>query len=151
MAETRQTFDLVTTTVNAMTDIHFLPIAGERLAAMREHGMDEHGNPWTLRSAEGWEPLRCCLRRASPGEEIALISYSPWTRPNPPAFQDSPSMLNPFDHTGARVYEHITFVDPGDDHEAAVRAVMSQPEVAFLHVRSSVAGCLTFEVQPVGR
>jgi hypothetical protein len=156
-----------------MSDIQFLPIDGERLAAMREQGMDEHGNPWTLRPAEGWEPLRCCLRRASAGEDIALISYSPWTRPSPwrevgpvfvhfgrcdgygatgdypPVFRDSPSMLNPFDHAGARAYEHITFVTPADDHEAAVRAVMSQPEVAFLHVRSSVAGCLTFEVQPV--
>jgi hypothetical protein len=67
----------------------------------------------------------------------------------PEAFTRSPSMLNPFDHTGARAYDHITFVQPDEDHEAAVRAVMSHPEVAYLHVRSSVAGCFTFAVERV--
>src|SRR6266516_8204373 len=49
------------------------------LDAMRERGADEFGNPWKPRHAAGWEPLRCCLRKARAGEDIALISYSPWT------------------------------------------------------------------------
>ena len=58
------------------------------------------------------------------------------------------SLLNPFDHTGARAYKHITFVEPGDDYPAAVAMVMAQPEVAYLHVRSATAQCFTFEVRP---
>jgi hypothetical protein len=156
-----------------MSDIVFTAIDPERLEAMRDSGKDEHGNPWTRRVAEGWEPLRCCLRKATEREDIALISYSPWTEPSPwaetgpvfvhfgrcegydatgdypEAFRHSRSMLNPFDHTGARAYEHITFLEPDDDHEQAVRAVLSQPNVAHLHVRSATAGCFTFAARPV--
>jgi hypothetical protein len=152
-----------------MTDIKYVPIAADRLDAMREKGADEFANPWTLRVAEGWEPLRCCLSVAAEGEDIALICYTPWTEPSPwaeagpvfvhhkrcagytdtaayPApFTDSRSMLNPFDLSGVRAYEHITFVGPDDDHEAAVRKILEQPEVSYLHVRSATAGCLTFE------
>jgi hypothetical protein len=154
-----------------MSDIVHLPIDPARLAAMRSAGADEFANPWTLRPAEGWEPLRCCLRRPTPGERIALICFTPWTAPSPwaeagpvfvhhdacegyadthdypEAFRESPSIVNPFDHAGARAYEHITFVEPHDDHEAAVRDVLAQPEVAYAHVRSATAGCFTFAVR----
>lgn len=156
-----------------MSDIEFTAIAPERLNRMRAAEADEHGNPWTLRVAEGWEPLRCCLRKATEDEQIALISYSPWTEPSPwaesgpvfvhfgacqgydatsaypEAFRQSRSMLNPFDHTGARAYQHITFLEPEDDHEAAVKAVLAQPEVAYLHVRSATAQCFTFAAHKV--
>jgi hypothetical protein len=151
--------------------IEHLAIDPERLAAMRAAGADDFGNAWTRRDAEGWEPLRCCLRRPQPGEPIALICFTPWTEPSPwaeagpvfvhhgpcggyadaaaypEAFLESPSIINPFDRSGARAYEHITFVDPQDDHEAAVRAVLAQPEVAYAHVRSATAGCFTFAVR----
>jgi uncharacterized protein DUF1203 len=155
-----------------MSDIQYRAIDADRLANMRERGADEFGNPWTLRVAEGWEPLRCCLTVAGEGERIALICYTPWPEPSPwaeagpvfvhfgpcagyadtgsypEAFRHSKRMLNPFDHEGARAYEHITFVGPEDDHEAAVRGILEQPDVAYLHVRSSEAGCFTFEVRP---
>jgi hypothetical protein len=154
-----------------MTDVRYLPIDPDRLAAMRERGTDDFGNPWTPFPARGWEPLRCCLRRPERGEPVALITYSPWTRPDPwmeagpvfvhsgpcagyagtgsyPAeFADSPRMLNPFDRAGARAYEHITFVGPDDDHDAAVRKLLANPEIGFVHVRSAEAGCFTFEAR----
>jgi hypothetical protein len=154
-----------------MTDIEYTAIDLDRLDAMRAAGTDEYANPWQAMPAQGWEPLRCCLQRATEGEPIALITYSPWTRPHPwleagpvfvhfghckgyetpseypMAFRDSPSMLNPFHHDGSRAYQHITFVTPEQDHEAAVRAVLANDEVSHLHVRSSTAGCFTFAVQ----
>ena len=66
----------------------------------------------------------------------------------PPDLRDRFSLLNPFEHTGARAYKHIKFVEPGDDYPAAVAMVMAQPEVAYLHVRSATAQCFTFEVRP---
>jgi hypothetical protein len=158
--------------LNGMSDVDFIAIDPERLQRMRERGADEHGNPWTPRTAEGWEPLRCCLRKAEVSEQIALVCYTPWTEPSPwleagpvfvhfgqcngyttpgdypEAFLHSRSMLNPFDHTGARAYDHITFLQPEDDHEAAVRTILDQPQVDYLHVRSAIAGCFTFEVRP---
>jgi hypothetical protein len=137
---------------------------------MRAAGADELGNKWQLRVGEGWEPLRCCLQRAEPDEDIALICYTPWTKASPwmeagpvfvhyeecdgydatdqypPLFAHNKAILNPFDHTGARAYDHITFLGPEDDHEAAVRHILSQPDVAHLHVRSREAGCFHFLV-----
>lgn len=135
---------------------------------MRDAGQDEMGNKWQLRVAEGGEPLRCCLRKAQADEDIALICYSPWTQPSPwleagpvfvhyeacegyaatdrypETFLHNKAILNPFDHTGARAYDHITFLDPEDDHEQALRAVLGQPDVAYVHVRSGTAGCFHF-------
>jgi hypothetical protein len=58
-----------------------------------------------------------------------------------------PTMLNPFDGAGARLYDHITFIEPGEDHERIVRTLALRAEVDFVHVRSSSAGCFTFEVR----
>ncbi|MGH3387658.1 MAG: DUF1203 domain-containing protein, partial [Actinomadura sp.] len=66
-----------------MNETQFLPIDPDRLEAMRERGLDEFGNVWEKRPAEGWEPLRCCLRKAESNEDIALICYSPWVAPSP--------------------------------------------------------------------
>src|SRR5215469_18898122 len=64
-----------------MTNVEYFAIDPDRLQAMRERGADEFGNPWKPHAADGWEPLRCCLRRPTPGQDIALISYSPWPLP----------------------------------------------------------------------
>ncbi|MEV4318310.1 DUF1203 domain-containing protein [Actinocrispum sp. NPDC049592] len=148
--------------------LRYTAIPADRLAAMRAAGMDEHGNKWQLRSAEGWEPLRCCLERAEQDEDIALICYTPWTEPSPwleagpifvhhnecagyqtpdqypPLFAHNKAILNPFDHTGARAYDHITFLAPADDHEEAAHKILNEPEVAHIHARSQEAGCFHF-------
>lgn len=152
--------------------IRYTAIPAGRLADMRANGQDEYGNKWQLRVAEGWEPLRCCLRRAQQDEDIALICYTPWTHQSPwleagpvfvhyeecagyaettqypELFRNNKAILNPFDHTGARAYDHITFLDPEDDHIVAVEHILSQPEVAYLHARSREAGCFHFLAEP---
>ena len=154
-----------------MTEIQYLPIDADRLAAMREKGADEFGNPWTPYPASGKEPLRCCLRLAGKGESIALITYTPWTRTDPwmeagpvfvhsgecagyaqtgtypEAFAHSRRMFNTFDRDGVRAYRHITFVGPDDDHDTIVRTLLANPEIGFVHVRSTDAGCFTFEAR----
>jgi hypothetical protein len=152
--------------------IHYTPIPANRLNAMRAAGEDELGNKWRLKVAEGWEPLRCCFQAARAGEEIALICYSPWAEPSPwmeagpvfvhheecagyaetdqypELFRHNKAILNPFDHSGARAYDHITFLNPEDDHIAATEHILNQPEVAFLHARSGNAGCFHFLITP---
>jgi hypothetical protein len=156
-----------------MSDARYVAIDPERLRRMRERNADEFGNEWARRTAEGWEPLRCCLTVSEQGADIALICYTPWTEASPwmeagpvfvhfgqcsgyetpevypEALRGGQRMLNPFDHGGARAYEHITFVGPEDDQDAAVRRILAQPDVAYLHVRSATAGCFTFEARPV--
>ena len=157
----------MTTTTLALDVIAIDP---DRLQRMRDRGWDETGNPWTRRRAGGGEPLRCCLTRAAGGEPIVLITYSPWTAPSswaesgpvfvhhdvcagwaaagwPEGFRDSNSALQPFDIDGARAYDHITFVRPGDDTGTAVRDLLAVEGVELVHVRSATAQCFTFAVR----
>jgi hypothetical protein len=42
---------------------------------------DDAGNsPRLVTDPDGGSPLRCCLRRSEPGEQIALVSYAPLRR-----------------------------------------------------------------------
>jgi hypothetical protein len=74
---------MTTTTLKQQTlTVHAIDPA--RLGAVRAAGMDDFGNPFTAYGATGeGEPLRCCLRFASPGESIALISWAPFTEVSP--------------------------------------------------------------------
>ncbi len=155
-----------------MSTFEIVPIDPERLDAMRGKGEDEFGNAWKAFPAEGWEPLRCCLRKPEEGEAIALICYTPWTEPSPwmeagPVFVHAErcegyltpdrypettgrgeTMFNTFDSEGNRAYDHITFVSPGDAYEETLAELLGRPEVAFVHVRSVTAGCLLCEAHP---
>jgi hypothetical protein len=153
-----------------MSDIEVRGIDQERLAGMRAAGADQFGNPLVLRVAEGWEPLRCCLRVPAAGERIALISYSPWSEAHPwaesgPVFvhygqcegygtpgswpadlRGRHQLVRPYGHDGRIAYDHIRFIQSDDDPEDIAREVLAQPDVHHLHIRSATAGCFTFEV-----
>src|SRR3954464_15593361 len=61
-----------------MTDnfqIHAMPV--EILERVRASRLDASGNTVEQVSAEGGEPLRCCLRNARPGEALLLFGYEP--------------------------------------------------------------------------
>jgi hypothetical protein len=155
-----------------MTNYDVLAIDPVRLAAMREAGADEHGNPFATAPAAGWEPLRCCLTVATAGEAIALISYtpfetrSPWAETGPVFVHAEPcggydrrAGLPPKLRTGPRIlrsyradrtldYDHMTYVGDGADIEAAVRQLLAAPGVDEVHVRAATAQCFTFAVRP---
>ena len=60
------------------------PIDPARLDAVRRAGEDGWGNVFTPFAASGdGEPLRCCLRFAQAGEQIALISFAPFEQASP--------------------------------------------------------------------
>jgi Protein of unknown function (DUF1203) len=153
-----------------MSDIEVREIQQARLAGMRAAGRDELGNPWVVRVAEGWEPLRCCLRVPAAGEEIALIAYSPWTAPSPwaesgPVFvhygqcegygtpgswpaelRGRLQLVRPYGPDGAIAYDHIRTIQPDDDPEVVIRELLAQPDVDHVHIRSATAGCFAFSV-----
>jgi hypothetical protein len=142
----------------------------QRLGLIRAQDADERGEPLKHFPAEGWEPLRCCLRLPNPGERIALLSFSPfphvgpwaesgpiyihsgrccgYTRPNelPSNFRTGPRILRTYRADGTLDYEDIMLVREGDDLEEPIRQLLEKPVVSTIHVRAVMSQCFTYRV-----
>ncbi|MEV5983668.1 DUF1203 domain-containing protein [Streptomyces sp. NPDC052051] len=134
---------------------------------------DDAGRPTVpFTDDEGGSPLRCCLRRSTPGERIALVSYAPlrrWaaeTGADPGAYEEVGPV---FVHADACAGPELTgypFADAhrtvrrysrdgrilggrlvGTGHEAAVTEAFADPDVALVHVRAVEYGCFLYEVR----
>jgi uncharacterized protein DUF1203 len=147
------------------------PIPADDLERMRRAGRDDMGNEFTPWTAEGGEPLRCCLHAAVPGEDIALISYSPHRRPSPwaeagpvfvhpdacagfdphdglpPQLRSGPRVLRAYRGDGSMNYDANVVVGDGEDVEPALAAQLARDDVDEVHVRSTVPQCFTYAVR----
>ena len=154
-----------------MSDLNVIAIDLGRLDSIRRAGRDEHGNELVANPAEGWEPLRCCLRVARADEQIALISYSPFTVRSPwaevgPVFihaeaceghpsagelpgelRSGPRILRTYYADESLDYDDITFVRADNDVEPAIRELLARPQVAAVHVRAAASQCFIYEVR----
>jgi hypothetical protein len=157
-----------------MNQLRVIPIRPERLAAMVSADRDDLGNPLTAWPVEGWEPLRCCLRLAEPGEDVALIAYrpfeetSPWSEVGPvfvhrsacegyaddsvlpEALRRGPRILRTYHADGSLDYADITRVADGEDVEPVLHDLLGRAAVARVHVRADTSQCFTYEVVPGG-
>jgi hypothetical protein len=69
----------MTSKASVATRVQIHAIDSAVLSQLRER--DDTGNqPRLLTDSEGGNPLRCCLRRSHPGEQVALVSYAPLRR-----------------------------------------------------------------------
>jgi hypothetical protein len=157
----------MTTTPNATLVAR--PIPAAHLTALRSRGVDDLGNPVQAASAVGeGEPLRCCLRYARAGEEIALISYSPhghgvWrevgpvyvhadTCPGPPStslpqeLRTGPRVLRSYRSDGSMNYEQNTLVPAEADLEGELHRLLGDPDVSHVHVRTVLPQCFLYSV-----
>ncbi|MGY0006345.1 DUF1203 domain-containing protein [Micromonospora sp. I033] len=143
------------------------PLPAEVLAEVRRTGRDASGQPPERSCAEGGEPLRCCLRDATPGEPLLLFGYAPALPPGPyrevgPIFAHAVDCPGPAHVTGypadwrgrpqvLRAYDRRGRIvggrwHDGDDPEAVVAELLADPAVDRLHSRNVVYGCWMFEV-----
>lgn len=62
-------------------DFRVTALPADELDDIRSRGVDDFGNPLvvTENQGEGGAPLRCCLREAAVGEQVALLAYRPST------------------------------------------------------------------------
>jgi hypothetical protein len=130
--------------------------------------LDVSGNPVERAVAGGGEPLRCCLRDATAGEDLMLFGYEPPLPagpyreigpvfahaapcPGPPAgaeyppdWYGRPQVLRAYDRRG---WIHpATRVHDGTDPEAVIAAILENPEVVQIHSRNIAYGCYMFTV-----
>lgn len=140
------------------------------LERIRARGEDDFGNPVEpFEATSTGMPLRCCLRDATPGEQVALIACRPSPVPGPYAevgpvfvhaqaclgyaeadrypqgYRGRNQLLRAYDARGHQV-ENVVVDGPAAEH--AITDLLGRPGVAFLHSRNVLAGCYMFAVHP---
>jgi hypothetical protein len=146
-------------------------IAPERLARVRSEGEDGHGNQLRAFSASGeGEPLRCCLRYAREGEQIALISYAPFDHPSvwtevgpvyihhercpgyaattalPDQLRSGPRVLRTYDTDNNMNYDRNTVVTDDTDLGPIIEQLLGERDVSTVHVRTLAPQCFLYTV-----
>jgi hypothetical protein len=139
------------------------------LDELRSRGVDDLGNPMQVAAAVGeGEPLRCCLRYATAGEDITLVSYTPegqgvWrevgpvyvhadTCPGPtssslpPELRSGPRVLRAYRPDGSMNYEQNTLVSGDEDLEGELLRLLRDPDVSHVHVRTVLPQCFLYSV-----
>ena len=166
------------TTIEAPAELAFRvhAIPSSTLTEIRLAGHDRFGNELTpIVDADGGSPLRCCLRRSAPGEELYLIAYRPFTRPGPyaeagpvfvharpcPGYRENdaypagyrdwpPMVFRPYRHHAELNCDAIAYdaieIGGGDTAEALIRTIFADPTIDFIHTRNVHAGCFMFSI-----
>jgi hypothetical protein len=140
----------------------------EALDELRSSGVDHQGNvvePF-VDSDGGW-PLRCCLADSRPGDEIAIVAWSPfpWHGPYaevgpivihahdcsgslgdavPEQFLARQQLVRPYGHDRHIAYEHTVIVEPDHSLPQVLAGLLARDDIDFVHVRNVKSGCYSF-------
>ncbi|POX54091.1 DUF1203 domain-containing protein [Streptomyces sp. Ru72] len=160
----------MTQTSAAAFRIH--PIPAEALDTVRAGGVDALGSPAEHITAEGGEPLRCCLRDARPGDRLLLFGHQPPLPASPyreigavlahaetcagpadvtrypPDWRGRPQVLRAYDERG-RIHDATTVHD-GQNPEKVIAALLAEPDVVQIHSRNVAWGCYMFTITRPG-
>jgi hypothetical protein len=159
----------------SMTDLLAQPIDPARLDEIRATRADGHGNRLRPFAATGQgEPLRCCLRYAEADEQITLMSYaafnhsSVWTevgpvyihaercdgypprRQLPEQLATGPGVLRTYRADDTMNYSQITVVTDDAELTPIIEHLLSEPDVATVHVRTLAPQCFLYAVVRAG-
>jgi Protein of unknown function (DUF1203) len=151
-----------------MTTFQIHPLPEDLLASVRANRTASTGPSVAVVTADGGEPVRCCLRDAASGDELLLFNYEPplpespyreagavyvhaqpCARPGdgyPSDWIGRPQVLRAYDERGW--IHDATTVHDGSDPERAIRGVLASPGVVLVHSRNVAYGCYMFAVTP---
>jgi hypothetical protein len=155
-----------------MNTFRCIPIDTDTAARFRATGRDDRGGPVHLREVTGpGFPCRHCLRLGLPGEKMILASWD-LPRPQGPYWTPSPVFvhahdcarretvdvlpetvtenaivsLRHYDAEGMVLYD-LGVVVPGEEAEAALRARIDDPRVAYVNIHTARPGCWLTRVE----
>lgn len=155
--------------VQTSMQINIAPIPHPFLERARQEGIDALGQPVRRMIATGGEPCRDVLRRAQPGEQLILASFSPFLEEGPyrefgPVFilasaseedvarQTLPLSSGYFrDRFVLRAYSsREEILDAAmvttAEAEAQMESYLAKAEVAFVHARFPLYGCFACRI-----
>jgi hypothetical protein len=172
-AHRRLSFSCMTMTTSPTTQsatFHIEALSPERLEAIRRSGTDDGGNHvFPTRTAQGGEPVRCCLHIAGPGERLLLIAYRPFNKPSPYAetgpvfvhaercggyswpdrypdeFRGRQQVFRCYDADGNILGGHVA--EPTEEAEAVITDLFANEDVEYIHTRNVVFGCYMLEIR----
>jgi Protein of unknown function (DUF1203) len=149
----------------------------QALHVSRSAGVDHGGNavePFV--DTDGGWPLRCCLTDSAPGDELAVVAWSPfpWHGPYretgpiviharpcagaegrtevPPQFLGRRQLLRPYGHDRRIAYDHVVMVEPDGSLPSVLESLLAVDEIDFVLARNVNAGCYSFTARrPTGR
>ena len=161
------------TVMTETKQIVFRGVDPEELARVLTSGVDHGGNvvePFT--DADGGWPLRCCLQRSQPGDEIAIIAWSPfdWHGPYretgpvvvhtrdcagiadpiaelPHELDATPMTLRPYGPDHRIAYDHVRHIGCGHSLTREVEALLEIDGIEMVHGRNVRGGCWAFTAQ----
>jgi hypothetical protein len=160
------------TTAAILTAVSIAPLPSAFLARVRNEGVDDLGQPVKRVVAQGGEPCRDALRRAQPGENLLLASFSPFTLEGPyrefgpvfvlaapdreePRRDGLPSVGGENDYLRDRfviraysAQEEIVdaSLSAASEFEQTVASFLESDRIAFLHVRFPTYGCFALRI-----
>ncbi|MEM7324564.1 MAG: DUF1203 domain-containing protein [Actinomycetota bacterium] len=149
--------------------ISYIGINNRGLDASLEAGVDHGGSPIEpfIDDNGGW-PLRCCLADSKPGDEIAIIAWSPfpWNGPYrevgpvvvhttgcpgrtdtsalPADLDAAPMVLRPYNHDRRIAYPSVRHVEAGGSLTEEIAAMLADDTIDFVHARNVTGGCYSF-------
>lgn len=156
------------TTTTTGLKVH--PINDAELAEVRHRGVDRWGNIPEAFRGDGGEQLRCCLRRARPGEMLWVIAHAPLSVQRPwrevgPVFvhaqpctsydanQGLPDLidgralvLRSYAPDGAMYYAGNRITHPDDDVGAILEELLANRDILEVHLRNVQAQCFIARV-----
>jgi hypothetical protein len=150
------------------TTIAIPPLPAAFLDKVRTQNLDDQDQPVRRVIAGGGEPCRDVLRRARPGEELILASFTPFSVAGPyreygpvfvlanPSEEDTQRGALPFsDYFRERVViraysQREEIVDAAmvthSDATETVDRFLGRDDVAFLHARFPTYGCFALRI-----
>jgi len=144
-----------------MAQLIFTPIPTGEAQAYWSGGTDAHGMQPERRISDGSGiPCRHCLRAVGAGEPYLILAYRPFPEPQPYAevgpiflhaepcktYDDREHLPTVFANGESRIIYGTGKVVAPEEIVPYAETLLSDPKVAYLHVRSSQNNCFSFRL-----